>query len=445
MGVSESPTAEQLLADAAWLRRLAITLAGNEADAEDLVQQSWIAAWRKKPDSDRPLRPWLSKVVRDLAGMRRRADRRREAREQVIIHDEVHAAQPDELLDQMRIHRLLVDLVLDLAEPYRATIIARFVEGRTAAAIARSQQIPESTVRGRLRDGLALLRSRLDAARGDRKKWAPAVLAFAKGGVQVARPTKLLLVVPVAILVAGAIAVIVVAIRHPSHNAMSTATTTASDPRGALHRRFPASSRAVSPAALPPGAFAINASPTTIASAMPPTAGSQTVEFYFRLAPFVDLMRVFRKQLDVPIWVAYETDATIDIDTHGKRPIFEVLDEVLDRAGANRAEVAAIRIVPGGQTDASVFGGEPVTLSVRNTPINDVLDAIEPRLGMPIGRVGSEVIPGTVDANGNPLVDESPRVTLELHDVPAGAALEQALIQAHVGYELTTGFVILPR
>ncbi len=59
--MSDSPIAEQLLADAAWLKRLAVSLAGNEVDADDLVQESWIAAWKRKPDTERPLRPWLSK------------------------------------------------------------------------------------------------------------------------------------------------------------------------------------------------------------------------------------------------------------------------------------------------------------------------------------------------------------------------------------------------
>lgn len=156
-------------------------------------------------------------------------------------------------------------------------------------------------------------------------------------------------------------------------------------------------------------------------------------------------MRVFRNVLETPIWVAYEPDAKIDINTHGQRPAIAVLDEILDNAGANRAEVAAIQIVSDGRTDASVFGGEHVTLSLRNVPLNYVLDALEPKLGMPIGRFGSEVIPGTVDQDGNPLVEQSPPVTLELHDVPAGAALEQALLQTGVGYQLTTGFIILPR
>ncbi|NVB80962.1 MAG: sigma-70 family RNA polymerase sigma factor [Kofleriaceae bacterium] len=210
--MSEPSTAEQLLADAAWLRRLALTLAGNETDADDLVQESWIAAWRRQPDTDRPLRPWLAKVVRDVAGMKRRSERRRAVREEVASSPVDDAgAPPDALLDQMRLHRLIVDLVLELEEPYRATIIARFVEGRTAAAIARSAGIPESTVRGRIRDGLARLRDGLDRARGERSKWAPAVLAFAKGGIQVAKPTKSILVLVglVLLLVGGGVALFV--------------------------------------------------------------------------------------------------------------------------------------------------------------------------------------------------------------------------------------------
>lgn len=170
--------ADQLLADAAWLKGLALSLAGNADDADDLAQESWIAAWRKAPDGSRSLRPWLTKVVRDLAGMRRRSAMRRFVREQAAI-DDVEPARPDALLAQARLHRLLVELVLELGEPVRSTILARFVEGRSAASIARAAGIPESTVRGRLRDGLIELRAMLDARLGDRKAWAPAVLAFA--------------------------------------------------------------------------------------------------------------------------------------------------------------------------------------------------------------------------------------------------------------------------
>jgi RNA polymerase sigma factor (sigma-70 family) len=205
--VSDAPTTERLLEDAAWLKRLANTLAGNAFDADDLVQESRIAEWQQQPETDRSLRPWLAKVVRDVARMSRRGNRRRELREQAVV-EERQPSQPDALLAQMRLHRLLVDLVLDLDEPYRSTIVARFVEGRSAASIARALGIPNSTVRARLREALTRLRCQLDKLNGDRKAWAPAVLAFAKQGMQVAKPTKLIMTIgALLVLLLGVVAV----------------------------------------------------------------------------------------------------------------------------------------------------------------------------------------------------------------------------------------------
>lgn len=207
--MAEVPSAEYLLQDIAWLKSLATMLANDRDDADDLVQEAWIAAWRRQPDATRPMRAWLTKVVRDLAGMKHRSDRRRAARHALTDDAQVPAA-PDELVAQIRLHRLLVDLVIELDEPYRSTIIGRFVEGRTSASIAQSLGIPAGTVRKRLHEALSRLRAGLDANAGDRKRWAPAVLAFAKGGVQVAKPTKLVLVVLAALLLASAATVMIV-------------------------------------------------------------------------------------------------------------------------------------------------------------------------------------------------------------------------------------------
>src|SRR5690242_5714960 len=125
----------------------------------------------------------------------------------------------------MRLHRRLVDLVLELDEPYRSTIIAHFVEGRTSAAIARSLGIPSGTVRKRLWEALSRLRAGLDASAGDRRRWAPAVLAFAKGGVHVAKPTKVLLAVLAALLLISAATVVMVA-RPSSHREKTHASMT---------------------------------------------------------------------------------------------------------------------------------------------------------------------------------------------------------------------------
>ncbi|MBA3672980.1 MAG: sigma-70 family RNA polymerase sigma factor, partial [Gemmatimonadaceae bacterium] len=230
-----------MVQDAAWLKRLATTLANDGDDADDLVQESWIAVWRRQPEGGRSLRPWLTKVVRDLAGMKRRSDRRRAAREAIADNTQAPAA-PDELVEQMRLHRLLVDLVLELDEPYRSTVIARFVEGRTSVSIARSLGIPAGTVRKRLREALSRLRAGLDAKSGDRKQWAPAVLAFTKGGALVAKPTKLVLVLLALLLMSVATLVMFVLPHSPGPTAVGTgvpATTSRSTRSHAVPDEMP--------------------------------------------------------------------------------------------------------------------------------------------------------------------------------------------------------------
>ena len=190
--MAEAPSTELLLQDMTWLKSLATRLATDRDDADDLVQEAVIAAWRRQPDTTRPIRAWLTKVVRDLARMKIRSENRRAARH--ALADDAHpAATPHELVAQVQLYKHLAELVIQLDEPYRSTIIARFVEGRTSASIAQALGIPAGTVRKRAHEALSRLRAGLDDSAGNRKQWAPAVLAFAKGGIYVAKPTKLVL------------------------------------------------------------------------------------------------------------------------------------------------------------------------------------------------------------------------------------------------------------
>jgi len=157
------------------------------------------------------MRGWLTRVVRDLAGMKRRSDQRRAARNSRSDGAQPPAA-PDELVAQLQLHRHLAELVLKLDEPYRSTVIARFVEDRSSASIAASLGIPSGTVRKRLHDALSRLRAELDSA-GDRTRWAPGVLAFTNGGMHVAKPTKLVLVV-LAVLLASAATIAIILVRR---------------------------------------------------------------------------------------------------------------------------------------------------------------------------------------------------------------------------------------
>ncbi len=74
-------------------------------------------------------------------------------------------------------HKQLVEAIAALDEVYRETIIMRFVDGFTAAEIARRSNVPAATVRSRTKRGLEMLRVDLDGrSDGDRSTWRAAML-----------------------------------------------------------------------------------------------------------------------------------------------------------------------------------------------------------------------------------------------------------------------------
>jgi RNA polymerase sigma-70 factor (ECF subfamily) len=160
---------ETLLSNAQWLRRLARGL-GGEGEADDLIQDTWMAALRSPPDPRRPVRPWLAEVVRNLVRM----GRRRSARRPPVVTSELDgvagaAASTDDLLASLELQRRLATLVWELEEPYRASILLRFYEGLDSPAIAGRLGVPAGTVRWRLSEGVRRLRERLDDGRGQRR------------------------------------------------------------------------------------------------------------------------------------------------------------------------------------------------------------------------------------------------------------------------------------
>jgi RNA polymerase sigma factor (sigma-70 family) len=151
-----------LLEQASWLRGLAGALAQGTADADDLVQETWLAALRAPPDANRPPRPWLSQVLRNVSRMAARAGSRRRRRER-----ELGAFTPtttdgaQDVLERAEVQRRLADLVMAMDEPYRTAILLRYHEGRQAREIAQMLGLPAGTVRWRISEGIARLRSRL--------------------------------------------------------------------------------------------------------------------------------------------------------------------------------------------------------------------------------------------------------------------------------------------
>lgn len=169
--------ARELRDHAAWARGLARSLVRDDATADDVVQDTWVAAMEHPPDRDRPLRPWLSRVLRNFAFRSRRGDARRRAREEAAAPAERAVPSPAEVAERVETHRMLADLVARLDEPFRTTVYLRFHEGREPSAIARLQGIPPGTVRWRIHRALELLRKDLDDRhRGDRSAWMALLL-----------------------------------------------------------------------------------------------------------------------------------------------------------------------------------------------------------------------------------------------------------------------------
>ena len=123
------PDVAGILGEAEWLTRLARSLTGSAADADDVVQDTFATALRSPPDPDRPVRPWLRRVATNIVRMRHRGRVRRDAREAVIEQITEPMRTPEQLLERARIERTLTDLVLALEEPYRTTILLRYREG----------------------------------------------------------------------------------------------------------------------------------------------------------------------------------------------------------------------------------------------------------------------------------------------------------------------------
>jgi RNA polymerase sigma-70 factor (ECF subfamily) len=183
-----SPSPEQLLEHAAWLRRLAGTLVLDAARADDVTQQTLLEALQRAPARVEHSRAWLATVARNFARSWSRSDTRRQSLERATARPEAEPAA-DEVVARTAQHHLVVGAVLALAEPYRTTVLLRFFENLKPGAIAKRTGAPVETVRTRLKRGLELLRAELVQRRGN---WAAVCVGLIEPSVHAAASRLLL-------------------------------------------------------------------------------------------------------------------------------------------------------------------------------------------------------------------------------------------------------------
>ncbi|MCA9644575.1 MAG: RNA polymerase sigma factor [Polyangiaceae bacterium] len=147
-------------------RTVRVILGNQHADADDVVQQSFVALIRSLPQyrAESNLATYTSRITTRTALAARRRERRR-----AEVHESYALAQPEQLVSPREevashIHALLDELVEEQAE----TLALRTVLGFSIDEIAEAMEVPRNTVKSRLRLAKAALRERLwDQQRAD--------------------------------------------------------------------------------------------------------------------------------------------------------------------------------------------------------------------------------------------------------------------------------------
>lgn len=172
----QATQAEALLGHADELRALAWCLVRSDG-ADDLVQDAWVAALTSASRPHSP-RAWLRQVLRNEFRLRVRSERRRLARERVVLVEALEASLDDVAMRDELAHAITQALER-LEEPYRRVVRARFFLGRTPAEIASDTGTPPATVRWQIHEGLRRIRIVLDDRYGERQRWCGGAVAIA--------------------------------------------------------------------------------------------------------------------------------------------------------------------------------------------------------------------------------------------------------------------------
>jgi RNA polymerase sigma-70 factor, ECF subfamily len=134
----------------------------DQANADDIVQETFIRAWRHLPQlsaDDRPVRPWLFRVARNLL-----IDASRAAQARPMSAPEQPAGEigTDSGLDEVLDRQLVSAALQHLSPAHQSVLVETFYRGGTMATVARELGIPHGTARSRLHYALEALRQQLE-------------------------------------------------------------------------------------------------------------------------------------------------------------------------------------------------------------------------------------------------------------------------------------------
>jgi RNA polymerase sigma-70 factor (ECF subfamily) len=157
------------------LFRVARGLLDSDAEAEEVVQEAWLAAFTRLEDfrGEARFATWVTRIAINAAGMHRRRRRRHEEYDtvaekeidepQVVAFPGAGPPGPEAALGRAQLRGLLEAAVAELPPELRLVFLLREAEGLSVLAIARDLQLNPITVKTRLFRARHRLRGLLEA------------------------------------------------------------------------------------------------------------------------------------------------------------------------------------------------------------------------------------------------------------------------------------------
>jgi RNA polymerase sigma-70 factor (ECF subfamily) len=144
----------------ASLRRASYLYLGRADAAEDVTQETFIAAWDQaaRAAGDTQLRPWLFGILFNRCRKYRRSWWRRLRREKVAAErwtQQGRTESPDEQLEVLRL------AMARLSEDLRAVVILRYEREMSVSEAAAALGVPEGTIKSRTHTALRQLREHM--------------------------------------------------------------------------------------------------------------------------------------------------------------------------------------------------------------------------------------------------------------------------------------------
>ena len=153
--------------------RIAYSILGNQADADDIMQHAFVQVIKKQSickaayeSDDSKVKSWLLSIVYNLSRMHLRTQKLKktvslEEERTTMSFAEDHHTNDDNASDKSEVSLKLKSAIFTLPEKYRVPILMRYHEDMSIDDISKTLSVNSSTIRSLLSRGINLLKNKL--------------------------------------------------------------------------------------------------------------------------------------------------------------------------------------------------------------------------------------------------------------------------------------------